>query len=161
MLIKSLSALSPPLHHPGFLLHHFLFPMTHSELASISMVCPIRCQFYFYIQPTKSLPAFRLILWSWFVDQLCSINSYGKYFLSLFSFNFFLCAYLISFTLLSAIFLKNRCTSIEAPLISVCRWSVQQWFSGSWEWHWICWSCSCACWQLDMYRLQPSQSAKK
>ena len=49
------------LHHLVFLLLHFLFPIKNSELASISIVCPIRCHLTFHIQPTKSLPALRLI----------------------------------------------------------------------------------------------------
>jgi len=63
ILIKSLSVLSPPLHHLVFLLLHFLFPITNAELASMYFFCPISCWFPFHIQPTKSLPALRLILW--------------------------------------------------------------------------------------------------
>ena len=84
MLIKLLSALSPPLHHLLFLLLHFLFPIKNSELASISIVWPIRCQCTFHIQSTKSLPALRLILWlvCWPIKLL--ITAMAKYFCTIF-----------------------------------------------------------------------------
>jgi len=79
MLIKLLSALSPPLHRLLFLLLHFLFPLKNSELASISIVWPIRCQCTFHIQSTKSLPALRLILWLVCWPIMLLITAMAKY----------------------------------------------------------------------------------
>ena len=88
MLIKLLYALSPPLHHSVFLLLHSLFPMTNSELASISIDCSIRCQYPVHIQPTKSLPVLKLICWLVLFTNYTLISSYGQYFCPVFSFHF-------------------------------------------------------------------------
>ena len=124
MLIKSLSAVRPSIiRYFCFFISSFQWQMQSLSQCKLFVQSVVDSLFTFSQQNHCQLWDW---FFDWFVDQLCADQQ-----LPIFWFSFlFLTAYIISFTILSAIFLNHRCTGSKTPLIRICSRSVQQilWF---------------------------------